>query len=336
MPPQIRSYCYFSGLIILMDAEFLKNSYKDMLYYRRFEERVNQAYQKGKFAGFCHLHIGQEAVCVGVEKAITPDDYVISGYRSHTQAMARGVAPEAVMGELFGKATGAVGGKGGSMHLFDAKRKFLGGHGIVGGQCPIAAGVGFAIRYRKEQAVMVCYLGDAATNQGQFFEAMNMAATWALPVLFIIENNRYGMGTDILRTTSIDHLWKRALAFDMEHSDVDGMDFLQVYNHVSKVVTGMKEDPKPHLLEVLTYRYRGHSVSDPATYRTKDEVKSYQERDPILQLGQHLVENKFASDEELKAWDKEIRAAIKEVERKADEAPLPDIEQAYKHVYVES
>lgn len=317
------------------DKEFLVSMYKEMLLYRRFEEQVNKAYQKGKFAGFCHLHIGQEAVCVGVQRTLRPSDYVISGYRSHTQAIAKGIAPEAVMGELFGKADGAVRGKGGSMHMFSKELRFLGGHGIVGGQCPLATGVGFAIRYNKEDDIIVCYLGDAATNQGQFFEAMNMAATWDLPVLFVIENNQYGMGTDIRRTTSIDHLWKRALAFDMDHSDIDGMDVVKIHDHVKEIVGKMRKEPKPYLLEALTYRYRGHSVSDPATYRTKDEVKKYQERDPITKLGADLVGQGLIKEEELKVWDKEIRAQVKEIEATADGMPDAELSDAYNHVLVD-
>jgi pyruvate dehydrogenase E1 component alpha subunit len=317
------------------DQKFLEGVYKEMMLYRRFEEKVNLAYQKGKFAGFLHLHIGQEALCVGVQRALRPNDYVISGYRSHTQAIAKGIEAKAVMAELFGKKDGACGGKGGSMHMFSKELRFLGGHGIVGGQCPLAAGVGFAIRYNKTDDVIVCYLGDAATNQGQFFEAMNMAATWELPVLYIIENNRYGMGTDIRRTTSVDKLAKRALAFDMDHSEVDGMDFLKVHEHVSGIVAKMRKKQKPHLLEAMTYRYRGHSVSDPQTYRTKEEVAEYQKRDPIVSLGELIKKNKFATDEELKAWDRQIRDDLQVMEDYADASPKPPIEDAYKHVYAD-
>lgn len=317
------------------DAAFLKSIYREMLFYRRFEERVIQAYQGGKFAGFCHLHIGQEGLCVGVQRALRPTDYMISGYRSHTQAIAKGVSANAVMAELFGKVDGAVRGKGGSMHMFSKEHRFLGGHGIVGGQTPIAAGVAFAIRYEKKDDIIVCYLGDAATNQGQFFEAMNMAATWDLPVLYIIENNKYGMGTDIKRTTSIDHLWKRALAFDMDHSDVDGMDAVKVYDHVSQIVTKMRKKQRPYLLEANTYRYRGHSVSDPATYRTKEEVEKYQERDPLTTLADYLKKQKFAAEAELKGIDKEVRLEIDAVEAFADASPKPDVSEAFLHVYVD-
>lgn len=314
------------------DQKFLEAVYKEMMLYRRFEERVNLAYQKGKFAGFLHLHIGQEALCVGVQRALRPTDYVISGYRSHTQAIAKGIEARAVMAELFGKVDGICRGKGGSMHMFSKGHRFLGGHGIVGGQCPIAAGVGFEIRYNKKDDVIVCYLGDAATNQGQFFEAMNMAATWELPVLYIIENNQYGMGTDIRRTTSVDRLSKRALAFDMDHSEVDGMDVLKVYDHVSEIVKKMRKKPRPYLLEALTYRYRGHSVSDPQSYRTKEEVAEYQKRDPILQIGELIKKNKFATEDELKSWDRDIRDELQAMEDWADASPKPPLEERLLHV----
>ncbi|SMF83629.1 pyruvate dehydrogenase (acetyl-transferring) E1 component subunit alpha [Pseudobacteriovorax antillogorgiicola] len=318
-----------------LDKEQLFAMYKQMCLFRRFEERVGLAYTKRKFSGFCHLHIGQEGLAVGVQNSLRDSDYMISGYRSHTQAIGKGIEPKQVMAELFGKVDGICRGKGGSMHMFSESLRFLGGHGIVGGQVPLAAGVGFAIRYREEDDVCVCYLGDAATNQGQFFEALNMAATWDLPVLFIIENNKYGMGTDIRRTTSIDHLWKRALSFDMDHSDCDGMNVITVQEHVSKIVEKMRKDKKPHLLEALTYRYRGHSVSDPGTYRTKKEVEDYQKnKDPIKQLGKYLVENDLSTEEQLKEWDTEAKDQVKAAEAFADESPNPPIEELWDHVLV--
>jgi pyruvate dehydrogenase E1 component alpha subunit len=319
-----------------LDPELLKSVYKEMLFYRRFEERVNQAYQKGKFAGFCHLHIGQEAVCVGVQRNLRPTDYMISGYRSHTQAMAKGIDPKAVMAELFGKVDGCAGGKGGSMHMFSKEKRFLGGHGIVGGQCPIAAGAGFTIRYNKADDIMVCYLGDGASNQGQFFEALNLAATWELPVLYIIENNQYGMGTDFRRVTSVDRLSKRAKAFDMDNSECDGMDVIKVYEHVGQIVAKMRKKPKPYLLEVLTYRYRGHSVSDPAAYRTKEEVAKFQDRDPLIQLSDLMKKNKFTDDDTLKTWDKEVKQRVTEIEDFADNSPKPPVEDAWRHVFADS
>lgn len=311
----------------------LTKMYKEMIFFRRFEERVGLAYTKRKFSGFCHLHIGQEAVAVGVQNAIEPKDYMLSGYRSHTQAIGKGVPAKSVMAELFGKVDGVCRGKGGSMHMFSEKNKFFGGHGIVGGQTPIAAGIGFAIRYVDDNAICICYLGDAATNQGAFFEALNMAATWDLPVLYIIENNKYGMGTDINRTTSVDHLWKRALAFDMDHADVDGMNVVDVYGKVKDIVANMRKNHKPFLLEALTYRYRGHSVSDPGTYRTKQEVQDYQKkRDPIMQLGLSLVKRKIATEDQLKEWDKEAKLKVDEAEKFADQSENPPIEEAFDHV----
>jgi pyruvate dehydrogenase E1 component alpha subunit len=320
---------------IPLERDLLVKMYKEMALFRRFEERVGLAYTKQKFSGFCHLHIGQEALAVGVQSAIRNTDYMISGYRSHTQAIGKGLTPEAVMAELFGKVDGCCRGKGGSMHMFSKEHRFLGGHGIVGGQAPLATGAGFSIRYRNEDDVCVCYLGDAATNQGQFFEAMNMAATWDLPVLFIVENNKYGMGTDIRRTTSVDALWKRALAFDMNTSDVDGMNVLSVYDHVKPIVEQMRKDHKPYFLEALTYRYRGHSVSDPATYRTKEEVEDYQKnRDPILQLERFMLENKLASEADFKAWDAEAKEKVKAAEDFADRSPNPPVEELWEHVLV--
>ena len=316
-----------------IDKDQAVSMYQEMCFYRRFEERVGLAYTKRKFSGFCHLHIGQEALAVGVQSALRPSDYMLSGYRSHTQAIGKGIYPGAVMAELFGKVGGICRGKGGSMHMFSKEARFFGGHGIVGGQVPIATGVGFAIRYREEDDVCVCYLGDAATNQGAFHEGLNMAATWDLPVLFIIENNKYGMGTDISRTTSVDHLWKRALSYDMAHSDVDGMNVLDVYQSVSGIIGHMRENKKPYLLEALTYRYRGHSVSDPGTYRTKEEVKEYQEkRDPIKQMGLYLVEKGFASEDDLKGWDKAAKEKVNEAEDYADNSPEPDVKEALEHV----
>ncbi|MEY4631088.1 MAG: hypothetical protein RIQ81_1208 [Pseudomonadota bacterium] len=316
--------------------EFLVQLYKDMILYRRFEERVHVAYTtRRKFAGFCHLHIGQEAVAAGVQHALRPTDYVIGAYRSHTQAIAKGITPNEVMAELFGKVGGCVRGKGGSMHMFSKEKRFLGGHGIVGGQVPLAAGVGFAIKYRGEQDVCVCYLGDAATNQGQFFEALNMAATWKLPVLFIIENNRYGMGTDIHRTTSIDHLWKRALAFDMAHSQVDGLNVLNIVDAVRSTCDAIRKDNHPHLMEIMTYRYRGHSVSDPGAYRTKEEVAEYQAKDPMNMHGKFLVASKLATEADLAKWDEEAKKIAEEAENFADQSPPPGEDEIWKDVYAD-
>ena len=315
--------------------ELMISMYRRMLFYRRFEERVNMAYTKQKFSGFCHLHIGQEAVCVGLGRCTRPDDLMISGYRSHTQAIEKGISAEAVFAELLGKVTGCSRGKAGSMHMFSKEHGFYGGDGIVGGQAPVALGAAFALKYQETDANMVCYLGDAAMNQGQVYEAMNMAATWDLPVLFVIENNRYGMGTDIRRTTSVDFLYKRALAFDMKHSQVDGMNVLDLYQHAKPIMETMRRDRKPYLLEVLTYRYKGHSVSDPGTYRTKQEVQEQQERDPILQLAAELKLQKLADEAQLKEWDKEARDKVKAAEKFADDSAVPDAAETWMHVFAD-
>ena len=317
------------------DLKFLKNLYTRMCYFRRFEERVLSAYTSQKFAGFCHVHIGQEALCLGVQSALRDTDYMITGYRSHTQAIAKGIPGQQVFAELFGKYSGCSKGNGGSMHMFSKDRRFLGGHGIVGGQVPLATGVGFTIRYEKKDDIVVCYIGDAATNQGQFHEALNMAATWNLPVLTIIENNRYGMGTDIKRTTSIDHLWKRALAYDMDHGEVDAMNVLTTYEFVSDIVTKMRKTGRPYLLDAICYRYKGHSVSDPGLYRTKEEMAEWMTRDPIIQLGDYMKKNKLATDEELKAMDTEAKAMAKADEEWADEQPVPPEEAVWNYVYAD-
>jgi pyruvate dehydrogenase E1 component alpha subunit len=317
------------------DPDLLLSMYKEMALYRKFEELVNLAYTQRKFSGFCHLHIGQEAVCVGVQRNLRPTDYVIGSYRTHTLAIAKGIAPEAVLAELFGREGGCSKGRGGSMHMFSKEHRFLGGHGIVGGQVPLATGVGFKINYSKEDDVIVCYIGDAAMNQGAVFESLNMAATWKLPVLYLIENNRYGMGTDIRRTTNIEHLNQIALAFNMDHGDVDGMNVLKVYDKVGDIIKQMRKDKKPFLLEALTYRYKGHSVSDPGTYRSKEEVESYQKIDPLLQLGELLVKDKLATEDQLKQWQKEAREKCKEAEATAEASPYPNPADAFRYVFAE-
>lgn len=317
------------------DKKFLLDAYRDMIYYRRFEERVNVSYTKRKFSGFCHLHIGQEAVCVGVQRCLRDTDYMISGYRSHTQAIAKGIPSQQVFAELYGKQTGCSKGKGGSMHMFSKQHRFLGGHGIVGGQVPLATGVAFAINYRSEDNIMVCYMGDGAISQGQFFESLNMAETWKLPCLYIIENNQYGMGTDYRRVTSLENLQDRAKGFGMNNSQVDGMNFISVYEHTKPIVEDMRKSKKPHLLEIKTYRYKGHSVSDPGNYRTKEEVKKYQDLDPISQQKAFLIELGISTAEKLTEMDKQIKLEVKEAEKFADESPQPELDAIWQDVYVD-
>lgn len=317
-----------------LSKDDLIQMYKDMLFYRRFEERTNAAYTKRKFSGFCHLHIGQEAACVGIQKNLRVSDAMISGYRSHTQSIAKGIPAEQVFGELFGKKTGCSRGKGGSMHMFSNKVNFLGGHGIVGGQVPLAVGAAFAQKYNKTDDITVCYIGDGAMNQGQVYESFNMAATWKLPCLFVIENNQYGMGTSYKRVTAVEDLKVRSDGFGFDSKQIDGMNVETVYKHSKSIIDKMRKDSMPFLLELMTYRYKGHSVSDPATYRTKDEVKTFQDQDPIQQLGKTLQAKHKISEEQLESWDDEARAAVKAAEAKADEAPLPDEDSIWQDVYV--
>jgi pyruvate dehydrogenase E1 component alpha subunit len=313
----------------------LINLYKKALFYRRFEERVQTAYTQQKFSGFCHLHIGQEAICVGLGACLQKEDHLISGYRSHTLAIEKGIPAESVFAELLGRKTGCCQGKGGSMHMFSKEHRFMGGHGIVGGQAPLAVGAGFAIKYEDKDEIIVCLLGDAAMNQGQVFEAMNMAATWNLPVLFLIENNQYGMGTDIKRTTSVDSLSKRALAFDMQNKQIDGMNIINFHQELKPIVDSIRKTKKPYLLEAMTYRYKGHSVSDPATYRTKEEVLDYQKKDPLIQLADHLKAKKWSTEEELKEWNDELKKEIKELEKRAETADFSDESSAWQHVFAD-
>lgn len=320
--------------------QFLKDNsaqavsfYRDMLFYRRFEERVQVAYTQGKFSGFCHLHIGQEAVCVGVQAVLRETDYVISGYRSHTQAIAKGIPSLEVMAEMFGKATGCCRGKGGSMHMFSFSKRFFGGHGIVGGQVPLGAGMAFKINYRNENDIVVCYLGDAAMNQGQVMEAMNMAMIWNLPLLIIIENNRYGMGTDIKRTTSIEKLCERADGFAMPSAQMDGMDVVSTYLQTKEIAAQVREQKKPFLLEALTYRYRGHSVSDPGNYRTKEELEQYRQNDPITKLGQQLLELGIMREQEQRDLAAAIKQQLQDEEKQADAAEVLPVEAIYEDIY---
>ncbi len=319
---------------VKISEEKLFSFYEEMLFYRRFEERVLRAYTQRMFAGFCHVHIGQEAVCVGIQGLLEAHDYVLSGYRSHTQAIAKGLSAASVFAELLGKATGCSKGKGGSMHMFSEEHRFLGGNGIVGAQAPLAVGAAFSLKYKKQKNISVCYLGDAAMNQGAVFEAMNMAAAWCLPVLFVIENNQYGMGTHIKRVTSVDSLAKRALAFDMDHSSVDGMSVVSVYEHCAPIIERMKKTGAPYLLEVNTYRYKGHSVSDPGLYRSKEELESYQVRDPLLQAEKILLQSKKFTKNQLEDLDQKVKEKVRKAEEEAISAPFPEKEEAFKDVFV--
>jgi pyruvate dehydrogenase E1 component alpha subunit len=309
--------------------------YTDMLRIRRFEERAGRAYQQGKIKGFCHLYIGQEGVAVGAMHAIGDDDYVVAAYREHGHAIARGVEPDAVMAELFGKAEGSSGGMGGSMHIFDTERKFYGGWGIVGGHVPTAAGIGWAIKYREEDAVCLCFFGEGSIHQGAFHETLNMAALWKLPVIFITENNKYAMGTEVSRASAITELEKKAISYGIAHDTIDGQNVFSVWEAIDAAVERAKKDGMPTFLDIRTYRYRGHSMSDPATYRTKEEVEEEQLRDPIQRLHNWIVDQEIATDEQLQALDKELKDEAKANEKFAMNGSQPALNALYDHVYVD-
>jgi pyruvate dehydrogenase E1 component alpha subunit len=311
---------------------------RSMLLQRRFEEKVAEAYALGKIGGFCHLYIGQEAVGTGVISLLRADDYVITTYRDHGQAIARGVSPRRVMAELFGRVDGCSRGKGGSMHLFDRDVNFMGGHGIVGGHVPIATGVGFAIKYRGGDQVMVCFMGEAAVNNGAFHESLNMAGLWKLPVIYVIENNKYGMGTAVERASSIKGLYRRGETYSIESAEVDGQDVFAVRDAMARALERARADYLPTLLEVKTYRYTGHSMSDAVsgTYRTKEELEEYRKRDPI-----NLLEARMKSAGEIDAdgrtkLETEVTAVVQDAWDFADQSPEPPPEALYEDVLVET
>ncbi len=305
-----------------------------MLLIRRFEERAAEAYALGKIGGFCHLYIGQEAVAVGALATLRPDDYVISSYREHGQALVRGIPPGVVMAELFGKATGCSKGKGGSMHLFDASRRFMGGHAIVGGHIPLATGIGFAIKYQGGEQVCLCFFGEAAVNIGAFHEALNMASVWKLPVVFLCENNRYGMGTAFERVAAVTDVVEHACSYDMAAELVNGMDVLEVHRATERAVHRARSGGHPTLLEVRTYRFMGHSMSDPlhGVYRTKDEVEEQKKRDPISQLALKLKDEGVLDQAGLDELDAAMRAEVEAAVQFAEQSPDPDSAELTTHV----
>ena len=318
------------------DADELLTYYREMLLIRRFEERAGQLYGMGLIGGFCHLYIGQEAVAVGVQHALQPGDSVITGYRDHGHMLVTGMDPARVMAELTGRSGGYSKGKGGSMHMFAKDRHFYGGHGIVGAQVPLGTGLAFAHKYREDGGVCVTYLGDGAVNQGQVAESFNMAALWDLPVVYVIENNKYGMGTSVERHSASVELYRRGEAFGIQGEQIDGMDVLTVREAADEAVRHAREHG-PMLLEALTYRYRGHSMSDPAKYRTREEVQGIREqRDPIDRLRKVMIEQGLAEEEEFKAIDKEIRARVSQAATFAQDSPEPDPKELYTDVYVEA
>jgi pyruvate dehydrogenase E1 component alpha subunit len=316
-----------------LNNETLIDLYRQMLLIRRFEEKSAEVYSAGKIGGFCHLYIGQEAVAVGALSAIRKDDYVLTSYREHGHALAKGMSPESIMAELYGKATGCSKGKGGSMHMFNKDVSFLGGHGIVGGQIPLATGTAFASKYQGTDQVTLCFFGEAAVNQGAFHESLNMAQLWKLPCIYICENNRYGMGTSLERAMSLSDVSQKACAYEMASEFVDGMDVLAVREATVRAVERGRKDYLPTLLEVRTYRFMGHSMSDPGNYRTRAEIEKYQERDPIKLFSATLTEEKIADDKKLEQIDSEVRQQVEEAVRFAEESPFPAPEELYTDIY---
>jgi pyruvate dehydrogenase E1 component alpha subunit len=317
------------------DPAFLKKSYRDMLLIRRFEEKAGQLYGMGQIGGFCHLYIGQEAVAVGIQSALDKDDSVITSYRDHGPMLAAGSDANAVMAELMGKSTGCSKGKGGSMHMFDLSKNFYGGHGIVGAQVPIGTGIAFAYKYRKQNNICVTYFGDGAVNQGQVYESFNMAKLWNLPVLYIIENNEYAMGTSVKRSSSNINLFKRGEGFNIPGFRVDGMDFFAVHDETLKAIDHIKSGKGPVLLEMKTYRYRGHSMSDPAKYRSKEEVTEYKDKhDPIDRFGSYIASNKLASVDELEEIEKGVSESVRNAIEFSQNSAEPAVEELYTNVYV--
>jgi len=316
------------------DAEELLGYYRDMLLIRRFEEKAGQMYGMGLIGGFCHLYIGQEAVVVGMRAATTDGDSVITSYRDHGHMLACGMDAKGVMAELTGRAGGYSKGKGGSMHMFSRDKGFYGGHGIVGAQVPLGTGIAFGHKYRDEDAVSLTYLGDGAVNQGQVYEAFNMAALWDLPVIYVIENNKYAMGTSIERSSARTDLYHRGQAYGIPGSQVDGMDVLAVKEAGAKAAAHARAGKGPYILEMMTYRYRGHSMSDPAKYRTREEVqKTRQERDPIERLRAALLERGIVAETALKAIDGDVKEEVSAAADFAQESPEPEPSELYTDVF---
>ncbi len=316
-------------------AEKYRGYLRQMLLIRRFEEKAGEAYSLGKIGGFCHLYIGQEAVGVGCISQLGADDYITTTYRDHGQALARGMSARTVMAELFGKATGSSHGKGGSMHLFDASRGFLGGHGIVGGHIPLTAGLGFAIKYRQTSQVAICFFGEAAVNNGAFHEALNMAGIWKLPCIFICENNRYGMGTALDRATATWNIAERGASYDMTREVVDGQDLGEVIAAMERAVVRARRPSQPTLLEIRTYRFVGHSMSDPihGHYRTKEEVEAHRLRDPILLWSERLKAEGIIDEVGIEKMNADVLAEVLDAYEFADQSADPEPDELYTDVY---
>ncbi|WP_347159924.1 pyruvate dehydrogenase (acetyl-transferring) E1 component subunit alpha [Pontibacter chitinilyticus] len=310
--------------------------YEMMKLMRRFEEKAGQLYGQQKIKGFCHLYIGQEACVAGAATALTKGDKWITAYRDHAHPIALGTDPGAIMAELFAKSTGCSKGKGGSMHIFDKNVNFMGGHGIVGGQIPLGAGIAFAEKYNKTGNLCICYMGDGAVRQGAFHETLNMAMTWKLPVIFVIENNGYAMGTSVQRTSNVQQLYTLGEGYDIPSFQVDAMVVENVHEAVAQAAERARAGEGPTLLEFKTYRYKGHSMSDPAKYRTKEELEDYKNRDTIEMVAAKILENKWATEEELDQIDEKVKQQVAEAVDFAENSPYPDPSELYTDVYAES
>ena len=317
-----------------LNKQRLAEFYRQMLLIRRFEEACGRLYMQGKIRGFLHLYIGEEAIAVGAISALRPDDYVIGHYRDHGHAIAKGMDPKIAMAELCGKSTGSSGGKGGSMHLFDVEKHFMGGHAIVGGQMPIAAGLALASKYKGEDLVTLCFFGDGAVNQGEFHETMNLASVWKLPILFLLENNLYGMGTHVDRTHAGGrHIYEVASAYDIPGVQIDGMDVLGVNECVSEAVKSIRKGEGPRFIEAMCYRYRGHSMADPTMYRERDEAQELGIKDPIDSLKNFMIQFDVAGEEELAKIAAKVEEQVNEAVQFAEDSPAPEMDVMYTNVY---
>lgn len=317
------------------DKETYVKWYKDMYLMRKFEEKTSQLYIQQKFGGFCHLYIGQEAILAGMSKAIRPSDRVITAYRDHAHPLVLGTDPKVVMAELYGKVTGSSKGKGGSMHMFDKEKNLFGGHGIVGAQIPLGAGIAFADKYRNEDHVTCCFFGDGAARQGALHETFNMAMTWKLPVIFVVENNNYAMGTSVERTSNVTDLSKLGLSYDMPSEVVDGMSPEAVCEAFERAAERGRKGEGPTLLDIRTYRYKGHSMSDPQYYRTKDEVKEYQEKDPITHVLNVIKKEKYLTEAQIKKIQDDVKKVVEESVKFAEESEYPKASELYEDVYTQ-
>lgn len=309
--------------------------FESMMLMRKFEEKSGQLYGMQKIRGFCHLYIGQEACAAGSVSALRKGDKYITAYRDHAHPLALGTSPNAIMAELYGKETGITKGKGGSMHIFDKEHNFVGGHGIVGAQVPLGAGIGFAEKYNKTGNLCICYMGDGAVRQGAFHEALNLAMLWKIPVIFVIENNGYAMGTSVQRTSNVHDLYTLGESYDMPSEAVDAMNVEAVHEAVERAAERARADEGPTLLEFRTYRYKGHSMSDPQKYRTKEEVEEYKHRDPIEQVRHTILSKKLATEKELEAIENKVNAQVEESVKFAEESNFPDPSEALTDVYYE-